>query len=495
MTNKKVLFIYPPVNLETTRGLESNLLKTETNNIEISFLYLESFLRKRLPGIECEYLDFRIDDVQDAERLLLQLFSTTTITHVAMTCYSCHYLSVLNLANTIKQINKNIIIIVGGFHPTIHPEDFTFEGSPIDYIIRGEGEFPLAEIVEDDIFLPPKPRIIKNQDFPDLDELSPINLDLMSKYKKSLNFSELSMYFSRGCLFDCSFCISRDDTCGLKKYRSMSLNGMRLQLEAFEKYEPSRIIIQDPLFGVNKRWFDDVTSMLGKKDRTYKVKVEMHVDLINKHRLEKLVGSALDLTIGFESASPQMLHVMNKTRNPSRYVDNTKTIIKNYSKSGQELVLNVLIGHPGENRLSIDETFNFLEGVSNYFNEVLPKFSLFRLYPGTPVYRYMQFFEMIFKTVFYMKNWWYHDVDFSLVPSIIDPSRNLDIISEISYSNEKINMLLRQISKSKNLALKYQLVYMKYLSRMNRTFKELEGKMIRLKCDLSRKEMVMEKNQ
>lgn len=408
-----------------------------------------------------------------------------------MTCYSCHYLSVLNLASIIKRIDRNIVIIVGGFHPTIHPEDFSFEGSPVDYIVRGEGEYPLVNIVTKDNKLQFKPRIIKNQESPNLDELLPINLDLVKKYKNLLNFSELSMYFSRGCLYDCSFCISREDTCGLKKYRSMSLRSIQSQLELFENYEPARIIIQDPLFGANRKWFDEVTSLLGRKDRSYKIKVEMHVDLINPQILKKLDESALDLTVGFESASMQMLHLMNKTRNPVKYVNNAKMIIKHYSKSGLELVLNVLIGHPGENKSTIDETFNFLEDVSNDFNEVLPKFSLFRLYPGTPVYQHMQFFEMVFRTEFYMKNWWYYDVDYSLVPSIIDPSRNLDIISEISYSREKINTLLGEISKSENLALKYQLAYLKYMSRMNRTFKALEGKINELKCDLSKEKKLL----
>lgn len=272
----------------------------------------------------------------------------------------------------------------------------------------------------------------------------------------------------------------------------MSLDVIQDQLELFEKYEPARIIIQDPLFGANNKWFDNVTRLLGKKDRSYKVKVEMHVDLINQHRLETLIHNALDLTVGFESASLQMLYLMNKTRNPIKYIKNARTIIKNYGKSGQELILNVLIGHPGENKQTIDETFNFLEDVSDYFNRLIPKFSLFRLYPGTPVYHYMGFFEVFFKTVFYMKDWWYHDVDYSLVPSIIDPSRNLDIISEISYSNEKISILLRNISKSENLALIYQLAYMKYLSRINRTFKALEGTISQLKTDLSNEKIVVE---
>lgn len=73
MTSKNVLFIYPSLNHKTAQGLESNLLKSDSNNIEISLLYLEAFLKKKIPEIECEYLDFRIEDEHNAEKIFLQL--------------------------------------------------------------------------------------------------------------------------------------------------------------------------------------------------------------------------------------------------------------------------------------------------------------------------------------------------------------------------------------------------------------------------------------
>jgi len=485
MNKRNILFVYPPLNEETKRGIESNPLYGADRNLEISFLYLDAYLRKKIPGIECRYLDFRIENRDDAEKLLHEQFSSGTIKYVGFTCYSCHYLSVITIARLIKKIDPNIVIIVGGFHPTIKPFDFSFDRSPIDYIIRGEGEISLSEIVQNNLGPVLRPRILESPNLLTLDEVPPLKLDLMERYRGKLDFSELSIYISRGCTFNCSFCISREETCGLKQYRFMSLKNIQDQLEILESYAPARIVIQDPLFGVNKTWFEDVTGLLWKKDRSYKVKVEMHVDLLNEDKLARLMEKKIDLAVGFESASRQMLYLMNKTKDPAKYVNNAKNLVERFSESGQELILNILIGHPGESKSTLDESFAFLSGLSERMNGVLPKFSLFRLYPGTPVYLEEAFFKKVFHARYYLKEWWYYDVDHALVPCIVDPSKDLDLISEISYTRDRINDFIDNVTKSSDsLSIAYKLAFLKNLSKINRSFDMLKDKMFLLKQQL-----------
>ncbi len=488
MLQRNILFIYPPITSETSRSLESNLLNVSTISPEISFLYLESYLRDKIPGIEVDYLDFRIEEWNQAETILASMLNDGRFGYVGITCYSCHYLPSMAIARIIKRMNKDIVIIVGGFHPTIYPEDFTFQGSPIDYIIRGEGEISLYRLLAQGSKAVPSPHVVEEVLIDNLDEIPPVSLKLFEKYKKKMDFSDIPVYFSRGCMFDCSFCVSRENTCGLKQYRVLSPNRAVAQLELLESYKPKRITIQDSLFGGNKKWFDTITAALQEKDRPYKIKAEAHVDILNENKLQALIKSDIDLTVGFESASHQQLVLMNKTADPARYVQKMGRIIDTLFRSGRELVINVLIGFPGETRRTIDETFAFLEGSSSKLDATLPKFSLFRIYPGTPVFQNARFFEDVLGSVFYSKDWWYHEVDHSLFPSIIDPSRHLDMISEISYVRDRINTFCKNMVAGGGISsMAYKLAFTRYLSRVNRSYDGLKERIASIRNNAPKK--------
>ncbi|MEX2726258.1 MAG: radical SAM protein [Candidatus Sigynarchaeum springense] len=486
--SRNILFIYPPITNETSRGLESNLISGSTISPEISFLYLETYLRSKIPGIEIAYLDFRIEDMNDAENTLSNVLNEGMFGYVGITCYSCHYLTSIAIARIVKKINKDIVIIIGGFHPTTCPDDFTFPGSPIDYVVRGEGEISLYQILARGDKVVSSPRVVEGTQIDKLDEIPPISLELFEKYKEKMDFSDLPVYFSRGCTFDCSFCISREGTCGLKRYRVLSPSKAITQLEILESYNPNRITIMDSLFGANRKWFDTITSLMQKKNRPYKVKVEAHVDILSDEKLHALIKSGIDLTVGFENASPQQLVLMNKTKDPMRYIYNMNRIIDTFFHSGRELVVNILIGFPGETRRTIDETFAFLARSSPKLDSTLLKFSLFRIYPGTPVFRYTPFFHDVFGSIFYTKDWWYHDVDHSLFPSIVDPSRHLDLISEITYVRDKINTLYADlVSRGGVSSVTYKLAFIRHLSRVNRSYDGLKDRIVNLRNSVPKK--------
>jgi hypothetical protein len=57
-------------------------------------------------------------------------------------------LAVLKLAKLAKDVDPEIKIAVGGFHPTFRPEE-TLKNKDIDYVIRGEGEIPLTMLMKE----------------------------------------------------------------------------------------------------------------------------------------------------------------------------------------------------------------------------------------------------------------------------------------------------------------------------------------------------------
>ena len=138
------------------------------------------------------------------------------------------------MARLAKEVNPKIITIAGGSHATIQPEEM-LQDKNVDFLIRGEGEYAIVEFVKaiekKKSFKNIKSLSYKNRkgemihnpkDLPikDLDSLAMPARDLlpMEQYHKAaktgrviegmLEFGQkkTSLYTSRGCPFNCTFC-------------------------------------------------------------------------------------------------------------------------------------------------------------------------------------------------------------------------------------------------------------------------------------------------
>ncbi len=108
----------------------------------------------------------------------------------------------------------NFISIMGGPHPTFSPE--TFSESGMDAYCVGEGEYAfrdfLIKVERGDSFDNVENLITKNSVNPvrplirDLDELPPVDRDLVISNSFLKNTAKKTFYATRGCPFKCTYC-------------------------------------------------------------------------------------------------------------------------------------------------------------------------------------------------------------------------------------------------------------------------------------------------
>jgi anaerobic magnesium-protoporphyrin IX monomethyl ester cyclase len=60
--------------------------------------------------------------------------------------FSAQLDNTLKVAQITKKINKNILVVVGGNHPTVQPNDFFDKTEAVDIVCLGEGEYTMLEI-------------------------------------------------------------------------------------------------------------------------------------------------------------------------------------------------------------------------------------------------------------------------------------------------------------------------------------------------------------
>ena len=66
---------------------------------------------------------------------------------IGITCYTPEVDEVEHLAKRIKKIKPKAKIVAGGIHPTLYPDDLLGPNSDIDFVVFGEGEISLYELV------------------------------------------------------------------------------------------------------------------------------------------------------------------------------------------------------------------------------------------------------------------------------------------------------------------------------------------------------------
>jgi len=151
---------------------------------------------------------------------------------VGFSVLSRDYQRALKLARELKQQSPAVFIVFGGYHPTLNIHD-TLSNDCVDFVVVGEGEITFRDLclslIKHDGGLENIPGIAykKNADitinpprkrFADLDSLplAKRNTELLQRsrnwnlaYPAPLNQRAVAQIgFSRGCPFQCSFCVS-----------------------------------------------------------------------------------------------------------------------------------------------------------------------------------------------------------------------------------------------------------------------------------------------
>lgn len=360
---------------------------------------------------------------------------------VAVSCYTSYdYLASIDILKICRELYPKATLVVGGYHPTAVPEDFVGKQMYVDYVIKGEGENALRNI----ILCNGKnmPQIITGEIL-DLNEEKPLRYDLYP-YKSD----ELSISLSRGCFYKCAFCVQSDDY--LIKYRKIEFEKIKDKINRAAEYFPlKRLMFTDPIFGTNLDETKELVDFLKKNYPQYSYWAETRIDRLTEELVATLSELNIDLFFGVESlAEDTLMNLMNKTPNAQNYNDSFFRAVELCQRYNMLGMFNFIMNYPCEQFESSHYTLSQIEKVWEKYDKLCVSFHInqYVLYPGNKIYdmRYKLNTDRGF--LFPNDGWWR-----SYEPDIIKRGENCIASTSI---NNKYNGNNHYWQREKNILLR-----------------------------------------
>ncbi len=204
-------------------------------------------------NIDIENANINIIDMIIEKRSLEYFMKKYNPDVVGMGGYITHVNTIKNYAKRIKKLNPKCIIVVGGVHSEVVPQDYVSDD--IDYIIEANGIKTFNEILNrndnrriDGIYRPGK----KSEKEACFDYNFP-NRSKVDKYKDKYYYMFHNpcalIKTSFGCPYNCSFCFCKEITNG--KYFTRSIDSLINELKGIEEDE-IYIVDDDFLFSKDR---------------------------------------------------------------------------------------------------------------------------------------------------------------------------------------------------------------------------------------------------
>ncbi len=377
-------------------------LNSRFTHTSIALRYLYANLKELQKT--AQILEFSINDAIQtiAEKLLIDSPSI-----IGIGVYIWNVSQVSELIHVIKKISPDTKIILGG--PEVSHEPFRVNLDNADFIIQGEGDLAFYElcrnILEEN---KPQNRIIR-MSLPSLK-----NLELPYKYYTDDDIKNRYLYVeaSRGCPFECEFCLSSMD----EKVRAFDLDKLLEEFEILWQRGARNFKFIDRTFNLNIKTANRLLDFFLKKEAPYFAHFEVipdHFPDSIKSKIASFADGALQLEIGIQTLNPEIANNISRQLKLDKIKENIK-FLENETEA--HIHLDLIVGLPGETLKSFGDNLDELVSLSSCEIQI----GILKKLSGTYINR--------------------HDIEFGMIYSDIPP---YDILKNRELSFNDIQIMKR----------------------------------------------------
>jgi hopanoid biosynthesis associated radical SAM protein HpnJ len=299
----------------------------------------------------------------------------------------------IRLAKAIKATNPTIKIAFVGPHVTVLPEKSLRDCPEIDFVCRKEFDYsvtdyakgkPLEEIPGVSFLKDGK--VVHNPDAPQLQDLDSLphvteiykrDLDVTRYNVPFLLYPFVSLYTTRGCPAQCTFCLWPQTLSG-HPWRKRSTDDVASEMARAKELWPDvkEFFFDDDTFNIQKARTIELCAKLKPLGLTWSCTSRVTTDYETLKAMKE-AGCRL-LIVGYESGDPQILKNIKK----GATVERARQFTKDCHKLGLVVHGDFILGLPGETHQTINNTIAFAKELDVETIQV----SVAHAYPGTELY-------------------------------------------------------------------------------------------------------------
>ncbi len=302
------------------------------------------------------------------------------------------------LAEAIKKANPHIKIAFVGPPVTTSPDKALNECEVLDFVCRREFDYSVVEYANgsprEDIlgisFRNAEGKIIHNPDRPQVEKLDKPDMPWATDiYKRDVDVTKynvpfllhpyVSLYSTRGCPAQCTFCLWPQTLSG-HAWRKRSTDDVAAEMAHAKEIFPEvkEFFFDDDTFNIQKARTIELCEKLKPLKLTWSCTSRVTTDRDTLKAMRE-AGCRL-LIVGFESGDPQILKNIKK----GATVERARAFTKDCHDLGLTIHGDFILGLPGETKESIRNTINFAKQLDVETIQV----SIAHAYPGTEFYDY-----------------------------------------------------------------------------------------------------------
>jgi len=332
---------------------------------------------------EAKIVEFSINDAVQtiAEKLLIDLPDI-----IGIGVYIWNVREVHELLHILKKISPSTQIILGG--PEVTHEPFRVNFDRADYIIQGEGDIAFYELCKDIIgHSNPENRIVK-MNLPSLKLLS-----LPYKYYTDDDIKNRYIYVevSRGCPFECEFCLSSMD----EKVRPFDLDAVLDEFEILWQRGARNFKFVDRTFNLNMLTANKILDFFLAKEERYFAHFEVipdHFPASIREKIASFEDGALQLEIGIQTLNPEIANNISRQLKLDKIKENISFL---EHETQAHIHLDLIVGLPGESLESFGKNLDELVSLSSCEIQI----GILKKLSGTFINRHDLIFGMVYSDI------------------------------------------------------------------------------------------------
>ncbi|HYE11621.1 MAG TPA: B12-binding domain-containing radical SAM protein [Patescibacteria group bacterium] len=343
--------------------MQKNILLSAVNakyiHSSLAIRYLKKYCEPHIEGIDIA--EFSINE--SINSILKRLYNSGAEIY-GFSCYIWNISLILNLCSSLKKAKPEAVIILGG--PEVSYDSASLlKGNPfIDYIIIGEGEETLLELLDcvtrgrldpssiSGLAYREGENVVTTLQRPLIASLDtiPFPYDSLDEFPNKIVYFETS----RGCPFNCQYCLSST----IHGVRYLSMARLRDDIKSFVSAGIKQIKLVDRTFNCDIDRSIEIMQYIMELNSATNFHFEIAADLINERFLEtveKAPEGMFQFEIGVQSTNPKTLSEIERKMNFDKVGLNVSRLI---SFNNTHIHLDLIAGLPYEDMKSLEKSFN-----------------------------------------------------------------------------------------------------------------------------------------